>query len=241
MRATAAAAPLLITHQDPGAAASEAFRVLRTNLQFMGLDKPLKSIMVTSATPSEGKSTVAANLAVAFAQAGSRVCLVDADLRRPMVAKTLGLTNYAGLTTALISQEGLEGHLQETDIPGLTVLASGPVPPNPAELLATKRMNTLLAQLEEQFDMVIVDSAPVLAVTDAAVVAPKVGGTLLVVRAGQTPRQEARLAKEALEAVKANVLGVVLGAIKAEGHQGYYYYDYGASGTEQQPYKKRKR
>lgn len=216
----------LITQRDPMAAASEAFRVLRTNLQFLGLDKPLKSILVTSGTPGEGKSTVTANLAVAFAQTGAEVCLVDADLRRPMVAKMFGLDNYTGLTSALIGQGGVEKAVRKTEIPGLSVITSGPIPPNPAELLGSGRMGRLLEELENRFEMVLIDSPPVLAVTDAAVLAPKVGGVLMVARAGQVARQQAAHAKDALEAVKARVLGVVLDGVEPQGRQGYYYYYY---------------
>lgn len=217
---------VVVTHADPTAAASEAFRVLRTNLQFMGLDKPLRSIVITSATPGEGKSTTAANLAVAFAQAGTSVCLVDADLRRPMVAKYFGLANWTGLTTALVSAEGLDSCLVESSVPGLTVLPSGPIPPNPAEILGSGRMTKLLGELEERFEMVVVDTPPLLAVTDAAVLAPKVGGVILVVRAGQVARQQAEKAKAALESVQAKILGVVLDAVEAKGAEGYYYYYY---------------
>lgn len=217
---------MVITHHDPGSAASEAFRVLRTNLQFMGLDKPLKSVLVTSATPGEGKTTTTANLAVAFAQTGARVCLVDCDMRKPQVAKTFGMDNWNGLTTALIGQGGVEAALQETQIPGLWVMPSGPIPPNPAELLGSARMARLLVELEERFDMVLIDTPPILAVTDAAVLAPKAGGVLLVVRAGKVARQQVSRAKEALVSVKAQILGVVLDAVSHEGHDGYYYYYY---------------
>ncbi len=226
---------MVATHRDPLGAASEAFRVLRTNLQFLGLDKPLKSIMITSATPGEGKSTTIANLAVTFAQDGARVCLIDADLRRPTLAKLLGVQNWSGLTTALIGQESLQDCLKETAVPGLFVLPSGPIPPNPAELLGSNRMSNLLAELEEQFDMVLVDTPPVLAVTDAAVVASKVGGVVLVVRSGLVARQQAKRAKDALVAVKAKVLGAVLGAVKAEGPDGYYYYYYQGSDSDRRP------
>jgi capsular exopolysaccharide synthesis family protein len=198
----------------------------------MGLDKPLKSIVVTSATPGEGKTTTVVNLAVAFAQTGARVCLVDADLRRPRVAKSLGIPNWSGLTTALVNKESPAGYFQSTMEPGLSALTSGPIPPNPAELLGSSRMTTLLAELEERFDIVLVDSPPVLAVTDAAVLAPKVGGVVLVTRAGVVGRHQALRAKEALEAVKANVLGVVLSAVTAEGRDGYYYYYYQSGDTD---------
>lgn len=219
----------LITHRDPMAAASEAFRVLRTNLQFMGLDKPLKSVLVTSATPGEGKSTVAANLAVVFAQNGANVCLIDADLRRPTAHKILGIDSYPGLTTAILGGAGGQEHaVQKTDVPGLKVVPSGPIPPNPAELLGSGKMERFLRELEERFDMVVVDTPPVLAVTDAAVLAPKVGGVLMVTRAGGVARHQVVRAKQALEAVKANVLGAVLDGVQAEGRDGYYYYYYGS-------------
>ncbi|HWI52857.1 MAG TPA: CpsD/CapB family tyrosine-protein kinase [Symbiobacteriaceae bacterium] len=227
MRATLGVlSKMIVTHHDPGAIASEAYRVLRTNLQFLGLDEPLRTMLVTSATPGEGKSTTVANLAVAFAQTGARVCLVDADLRRPTVAKLFGLDNWSGLTTALIGQAPLTECLRPTDVPGLSVMTSGPIPPNPAELLGSARMSTLLGQLTDSFDMVLVDSPPVLAVTDAAVLAPKVGGVLMVVRSGNVDHRQVTRAKEAIEAVKAKVLGVVLSAVQPEGRDGYYYYYY---------------
>lgn len=216
----------VICHTEPLAPAAEAFRVLRTNLQFMGLDEPLKSVVITSASPGEGKSTSAANLAVAFAQAGQNTCLVDADLRRPTVAKLFGVDNWIGLTSALISQDGLEGTVQPSRVPGLTLLTSGPVPPNPAELLGSQRMADLLAELEAKFDVVIIDTPPVLAVTDAAILAPKTGGVVLVVRSGEVPRQQVQRAREALETVRARILGVTLSGVKAEGRDGYYYYSY---------------
>lgn len=214
---------MIVTHRDPSASASEAFRILRTNLQFMSIDNPIRSLVVTSATPGEGKTTMTANLAVAFAQTGARVCLVDADLRRSMVAKLFGVDNWSGLTTTLIGQGDLDMVLQETKIPGLTLLPSGPIPPNPAEMLGSARMSNLLTSLQDRFDIVLVDTPPVLAVTDAAVVAPKVDGVVLVVRSGAVPREQAIRAKVALEAVKANLLGVILAGLKSDDQDGYYY------------------
>jgi capsular exopolysaccharide synthesis family protein len=229
-------ATMVVTHHDPKALAAEAFRVLRTNLQFMGLDAPLRSLAVTSATPGEGKSTISANLAVAFAQTGASVCVVDADLRRPTQHKLFGLDNWAGVTTVVAGQSPLEGCLRETAVEGLHVLPSGPVPPNPSELLGSRRMAALLAELEERFDVVIVDTPPVLAVTDACVLAPKVGGMLLVARSGQVDRRQVDRAKVALEAVQAKVLGVVLDGLAQESKQGYYYY-YGSQ-TEERAHRK---
>lgn len=220
-----------MAHLDPKGGAAEAFRVLRTNLQFMGLDKPLKSILVTSAAPSEGKSTVAANLAVSFAQAGGNVCLVDADLRKPRIHKVFGAENWRGLTTAVVNQNGLEADLQPSMVEGLSLLTSGPIPPNPAEVLGSGRMQRLLSELEERFDTVIIDSPPALAVTDAVVLAPRVGGVILVVRSGHVARQQVQRAKESLAAVKANLLGVTLDGVPVDGRDGhYYYYYYGEDG-----------
>lgn len=217
----------LIAHRDPQAAASEAYRVLRTNLQFAGVDQPLRSVLITSATPGEGKSTTAANLAVAFAQSGMEVCLLDADLRRPTIHKLFGVENWRGLTSALINQGGLDAALQPSGVPGLTLLTSGPLPPNPAEMLASAQMAALLDELEQRFEMVLIDTPPVLAVTDAAVLAPKADGALLVVRAGRVARQQVVQARAALTAVQARVLGAVLGCVQPEPHSGYYYYSYG--------------
>lgn len=218
----------VITQANPLAPASEAFRVLRTNLQFAGLDQPLQSVVITSATPGEGKSTTAANLAVACAQSGMSVCLLDADLRRPTLHRLFRVPNWRGLTTALIGEGGLDAALQPGGVEGLTLLTSGPLPPNPAEMLGSGQMTQLLAELERRFDLVVIDTPPVLAVTDAAVLAPRVHGVLLVVRSGQVPRQQVARARDALAAVQARLLGVVLGAVKAEERDGYYYsYSYG--------------
>ncbi|MFZ5825011.1 MAG: CpsD/CapB family tyrosine-protein kinase [Bacillota bacterium] len=221
-----APAPELVTHLHPMAGGAEAFRVLRTNLQFMGLDRPLRSVLITSAVPGEGKSTVAANLAVAFAQSGANVCLVDADLRRPRVAKLFAVENWRGLTNAVVSQNGLEADLQPSGVSGLSLLTSGPIPPNPAEMLGSARMTQLLSNLEQRFEMVILDSPPTLAVTDAAVLAPKVGGVILVARSGKVARQQAQRAVTSLQAVKANLLGVTLSAVPQDEKDGYYYYYY---------------
>lgn len=215
----------LVTHVDPVGAASEAFRVLRTNLQFMGLDRPLKRILVTSAIPGEGKTTVAANLAVVFAQAGTSVCLVDADLRRPRVAKLFGVENGQGLSNLVVGQGELDQVLQPAPVAGLSLLPSGPVPPNPAELLGSVRMGALLEELCDRFDVVVMDSPPVLSVTDAAVLAPKVDGAILVAEAGRVARQQVAQARGALQAVNARVLGTVLTGLQPQRREGYYYYN----------------
>lgn len=224
----AALDPKLVTALAPRGPEAEAYRILRTNLQFMGLDRPLRSLVVTSAVPEEGKTLTAANLAVAFAQTGQRVILVDADLRRPTLHRTFGLGRLAwgGLTSVLGGTVDLQAALTGTELEDLTVLTAGPIPPNPAELLGSQRMQALMAALHEQFDVVIYDTPPVLAVADASVLAPAVDGTLLVIRAYRVGHPQVRRAKEALEAVKARVLGVVLDGVRNRRGDGYYYYYY---------------
>lgn len=220
----------LVAHLMPEGEVAEAFRMLRTNLQFMGLDQPLKSILVTSALPGEGKSTVAANLAVSLAQAGQNCCLVDADLRRPRVDQIFGVENWRGLTTAVVNQQEIEADLQPSQVEGLMLLTSGPCPPNPADLLGSARVERLLRELEERFDTVVIDSPPAIVVTDAMVLAPRVGGVLLVVRAGMAARQQVERAQSALAAVKANLLGVVLDGVATDKREGGQYYRQGAGG-----------
>ena len=206
---------------------SEAYRTLRTNIQFSSVDKPVRSLLVTSAGPSEGKSTTAANLAVVMAQTGQRVVLVDSDLRRPVLHKMFGAANNTGLTSALLNGEQvvLDGHLQETEVENLSLLTSGPIPPNPSELLGSQRMGRLVEKLAGQADLVIFDSPPVLAVTDAAVMGRQVDGVVLVVDAGQTREQVLAQATAELQQTGANLLGVVLNRLDSR-RGGYYYYYY---------------
>lgn len=218
--ATTGSSPL-IAIRDPRAPAAEAYRTLRTNIQFSSLDRPLHTLLVTSTSPDEGKSTTLANLAVTIAQAEQRVILVDCDLRRPTLHTLFGLSNEVGLTNMILSQEEAPP-LQETGVPGLSLLASGPLPPRPADILGSRRMEAVIAQLRSQADMVLFDTPPVIAVTDAAVLATKVDGTLLVFQAGKTSRERARQARQMLEKVKAHIVGVVLN--NAEIEQGYDYY-----------------
>jgi capsular exopolysaccharide synthesis family protein len=212
----------LIALRDPRAPASEAFRTLRTNIQFSSLDKPLHSLLVTSTVPDEGKSTTLANLAVTMAQAEQRVILVDCDLRRPSLHTLFDCSNDVGLTSMILSQDD-ELPLQETGVPGLSLLPSGPLPPRPADILGSKRMESVIARLRSQADIVLFDTPPVIAVTDAAVLATKVDGVLLVFQANKTSRDRARRARQMLEKVKANIVGVVLN--NAEIEQGYGYYN----------------
>jgi succinoglycan biosynthesis transport protein ExoP len=218
----------LVTAAEPKSPISEAFRVLRTNIQFSGIDKPIHRLLVTSAGPSEGKSLTAANLAIVFAQAGQSVVLVDGDLRRPTLHKVFDLSNKAGVTNSLLGDTGPGANewLQLTSIDNLNLLASGPLPPNPAELVGSKRMGQFIDYLQQRFDIVIFDTPPVLAVTDAAVLSRQADGVLLVVEAGRTRQKEARRTMEELSRVNAPVLGVVINKISVGRRGGYYYYQY---------------
>ncbi|PJF30482.1 MAG: capsular biosynthesis protein [Candidatus Thermofonsia Clade 1 bacterium] len=201
----------LITLKDPRAPAAEAFRVLRTNIQFSALDQPIHTLLITSASADEGKGVAAANLAVTMAQGGSRVILVDADLRRPSQSALWKLSDDRGLTTAIL--ENLQADalpLQSTVVEGLRVLTAGAPVPNPADLLGSKRMDSLIAALKAQADYVLFDAPPVLAAADAPLLATKLDAVLLVVEAGNTRRDHAQRAKEALVRVNARIIGVAL-------------------------------
>jgi non-specific protein-tyrosine kinase len=214
----------LTTVVEPRSPISEAYRTLRTNLDFASLDQALKTLVVTSARVGEGKSTTLANLAVVSAQAGRRVVLVDADLRRPTLHQIFGLENEVGLTTVMMNEAAsASSALQETEIEGLSVLPSGPLPPNPADLMGSRRMEDVIAALSEQADQVFFDTPPIVAVTDAAVLATKVDGVLLVISAGKTRREYARTAVQRLEQINARLVGAVLTNVQMGAViQGYY-------------------
>ncbi|MGE5551908.1 MAG: CpsD/CapB family tyrosine-protein kinase [Bacteroidota bacterium] len=216
----------LFTRLDPKSPMAEAFRVLRTNIQFAAVDNPLRTIMLTSAGPGEGKSTTLANLAVALAQSGARVIIVDGDLRRPTMHKFFRLSRGAGLSSVLLGRVKLEETLQETGVDGLQLLASGPVPPNPSEMLASSAFAALLEELKAKADYVLVDSPPVVAVADASILAARVDGVLLAIQLGQVAKPMAIRAKEQLANAKANLLGMVLTNVGTGSDYNYYYYYY---------------
>lgn len=229
----------LITVSHPRSPISEAYRMLRTSIQFSTVDKPLRTLLVSSPSPIEGKSITLANLGVVMAQAGLSAILVDSDLRRPVLHRIFGLSNKGGLTTALLNGESsLDGYLQATRVENLRVLTSGPLPPNPSELLGSQKMKSLIEALKKRADVVLFDSPPTLAVTDAAVLARQVDGVLLVADAGNTRRELARRAKEDLFKVGANVLGVVLNKLAPRG-VGYNYYYYLRDSDAQKQSRKR--
>jgi len=218
----------LITHQVPKSPISETFRTIRTNLQFINPDSPLRTILVTSAMPAEGKTTVAANLAIVLAQLGAKTVLVDSDLRKPVIQKLFGVDSNQGLTDVLTGKVGLQSVILPTEIETLKVLPSGAVPPNPSELLGSKRMKSVIQRLSEDFDYVVFDSPPTIPVTDAAVLGSEVDGTLLVLELGETERQAFSRAKEMLQNVRASLVGVVLNDVPAThgGYSRYHYYHY---------------
>jgi capsular exopolysaccharide synthesis family protein len=207
-------------------AAAEGFRTLRTNLQFLSADKPLKVLVITSSAPAEGKTTTAINLATSLAQMGQRVLLVDSDLRRPSLHRSFNLAAAPGLSNFLVGKAELSAVLKKTPIEGLQVLASGPIPPMPAELLSSHKMRELLNQLRQQFDTVLLDTPPVVAVTDATLMATMADGVLLVVSCGKTTRDQAKAALLTLEKAGIKPLGVVMNQVDRRKGYGYYYYYY---------------
>ena len=217
-------APLIVDNHAKSVRA-EAFRQLRTNLQFIDVDRPAHVMVVTSSIAAEGKSTTATNLAIIFSEAGRSVLLIEADLRRPRVSDYLGLDRSVGLTNVLAGQVSVDDVLQEWGRGGLTVLSSGSLPPNPSELLGSQNMASLLAELRERFEIIIVDTPPLLPVTDAAVAAVNVDGVVLVVRHGKTKRQQVSGALASLRAVDARILGCVLNMAPMKGTQAYLAYD----------------
>ncbi len=203
--------PSLVTLTDPRSPAAEAFRTLRTNIYFSGLDRSIHTLLVTTVAPVESKSTTLANLAVAMAQGDQRTILVDADLRRPTLHTLFDLNNDKGLTSLFIDAKGpIEPALKDVNVPNLQVLTSGPLPPNPAEVLGSQRMLEIIEALKQRADIVLFDAPPVIAVTDAAVLGRRVDGMVLVVNAGQTRREHARRAKEQLEKLNIRIVGAVL-------------------------------
>ncbi len=213
----------LIVQTDPHSPRAEAFRQLRTNLQFVDIDHPVKSIVITSSIPQEGKSTTTANLAITLAQAGLKVVLVEADLRRPKLMQYLGVEGAVGVTSVLIGRVSLDDALQPWGNGSLMVLPSGPTPPNPSELLGSQGMAELIAALEERADIVLVDAPPLLPVTDAAVLAKICDGALLIVRHGVTSREQVARAAESLRVVDAHLIGNVLNMAPAKGPDAYGY------------------
>lgn len=199
----------LITKYNPKSPISEQYRTIRTNLQFASIDQQLRTIMVTSSTPGDGKSTTVANLAIVMAQQGNKVLLIDADLRKPTTHYTFRCPNTQGLTSVLTKQSTLEESVYRSDVENLFIIPSGPIPPNPSELLSSKSMELLLESAQVPYDIVLIDTPPVLAVTDAQVLAKNCDGSVLVVSSGKTEVESAVKAKDLLEKTGTKILGVI--------------------------------
>lgn len=225
-----------ITHYDSRSPVSEAYRAIRTNLQFAGAGKQLKTLVFTSAVPSEGKSTTVANLAIVMGQDDKHILLIDCDMRKPVIHRRFGLLNR-GLSNCFAEDLPLKEVIQADVFPNLDVVTSGPVPPNPAELLGSKKMKALLQEAAEAYDYVFLDMPPVLAVTDAALMSSQVDGTVLILGSGDISPDEGKQAKALLEKVHANILGVILNKVPQHHKSGYYYYYY----YDEDHHKKRRR
>jgi len=214
----------LIAKYDPKSPISEQYRTIRTNILYSSVDEEIRSLMVTSSGPGEGKSTTTGNLAVVFAQQGKTVLLIDADLRKPTVHYTFKLTNTTGLTSVLTNQIDIKEAVNKTDEENLFVLPSGPIPPNPSELLGSKAMHNFMEQALEEFDLIIFDTPPVLAVTDAQILGNLCQGSILVVSSGKTEKDALIKTKELLTSTNGKLLGVVLNNKKIDKKGSYYYY-----------------
>jgi capsular exopolysaccharide synthesis family protein len=229
--------PPLITESEPKSSASEAYRTLWTNIHFAGIDKPCRTMVFTSAAPGEGKTTSVANFGVVTAESGMRVCLIDSDLRRPALHRLFGLDNTRGLTTALLENLAVADIAQPTAVPSLSVVTSGPLPPNPAELVGSRRMRAFLDAAEAEFDLVVCDSPPVISVADGLALSAQCDGVVLVVRAGAIAHEVIGRAAEHIESVKGRILGVILNSVdlRRDGYYEYYRYYGKYYGTNGKP------
>lgn len=234
----------LETYINPKSPISEAYRVVRTNIQFSSFDTPLKTIVITSSIPGEGKTTTVVNLAITFAQLGSKVLLIDADLRKPRIHKVFDIKNHSGLTNILASRDDYKNYIKKSVIENLDIITCGVIPPNPSELLTSNAMRSFIEKAKEDYDIVFLDSPPIGTVTDAAIISTFVDGTILVAASGVVDSVTLMNAKEQLDKVNANIIGIVLNKIGKNSHGNYYYqyyYYYGDSdGTQPQKIKKRK-
>lgn len=219
-----------VVEDKPKSIAAEAYRTLRTNIQYSSFDKEIRTIAVTSSEPAEGKSTVSGNLALSFAQNDRKVILLDCDLRKPSVHKNFRISNLKGLSEVLLGKVDINEAIQKRN-DNLDVLTSGKIPPNPSEMLSSMAMTNLIEGLKEKYDVIILDTAPLKAVTDAQILATKVDGTILVTRAERTKREAVIEAKNLLEKVGANIIGTVLHAV--ENNKNKYYYYYGSNESEE--------
>lgn len=213
----------VITTSNPRSPISERYRTTRSNIQFSMVDKAFKMLAFTSPSPGEGKSTTIANLAVTFAQQGQKILLVDADLRKPTLHQMMEVNNRKGLTTLITKGATAQEVIMSTKIQNLYVLPSGPIPPNPSELLGSKMMTSVMEALVKKFDLILFDTPPVLAVTDAQVLSNRCDGVVLVSRSGQTEKKSLVKAKELLERAQANVIGAIINGVDVKSTEYTYY------------------
>jgi capsular exopolysaccharide synthesis family protein len=217
----------LYVHEHPTSRIAECCRSLRTNILFSAADRQLKTIVVSSANPREGKTTSVIYLGTTMAQSGQRVLLIDTDMRRPRLHASTGVSRQTGITNLIVGDLDYDAVIKTTDIPNLFVLPCGPLPPNPAEILMSQRFQTVLAELAKRFDRIILDSPPLQVVTDAVVLSQQTDGVILVAKAGKTLRDELKRSARQVRAVRGNIVGVIVNAIEPEGRSGYYYSYYG--------------
>ncbi|TFE22649.1 polysaccharide biosynthesis tyrosine autokinase [Cohnella luojiensis] len=206
----------------PTSIRSESYRTLRINIEFLAVDREMKTIVVTSSMRGEGKTATTLNLAIAYAQAGKKVLLIDADLRKPGVHLMFEGDNSCGLTNFLANQSTVSEAIQNTDIPNLFIITSGPIPPNPSELLNSQRIDTLLDEIKSDYDVVIIDTPPILGFIEAKMLAAKSSGVLLVLEHGMVKRTVAKRVKDELSSVKANLLGIVMNKMNKKGMAIYH-------------------
>ena len=229
----------LIVDKDPKSPVAEAYRMLRTNLQFLGFDNPLRVILVTSAGIKEGKTTTVSNLAVTFAQMGVKTLIVDCDLRRPRLHQVFNVDNKKGLSNLLLEQEDFNDYTISTSINNLDILTSGHIPPNPSELFSSNRMKDIMATLRENYEIILIDSPPVSYVTDATILSKIVDGTIFVVHSGKEEIDVLQRSMITLKNVDANVVGIILNKLRKNSKSGYYYYYMDDYGKQRRFFKKR--
>ena len=219
----------LISYNNPKSPVAEAYRLARTNIEFSNVDKDIKTILVTSSQPNEGKSTVISNLAATFASLeNKRVLIMDCDLRNPSAHKMFNISNLSGITDVLTGQKSADQCIERTKIEGLDILKVGKIPPNPSEMLQSKKMRDFIEVVKQYYDYIFIDAPPVGLVTDAGILAQYADGTILLVGANETEIEAVKVSKERLEGVNANIIGVILNKFEAEGSSyGYYNYYYG--------------
>jgi protein-tyrosine kinase len=234
---------VLIVEKDPKSYVSEAYRTLRTNIRYSSYDNEIRTILVSSTSPSEGKSVTASNLAITMMQEGKKVLIVDCDLRKPTIHRKFGISNIDGLSNYIVGDIAFDEAAVKYN-EGLYVMPSGALPPNPSEMLSSNKMRDFLSSVKKDFDIIIIDSPPVLAVTDAQILATMVDGVVLVVESGKTEKEAVIRAKDLLSKVKANIIGAVINKIPVsdgKGYKyGYYYYYNEESGNKKKKRRKKK-